>query len=242
MYDAKKRGAGAVDDGDSSCAVCLAEFRDGETLRLLPRCGHAFHRGCIDTWLHTHVNCPLCCAPTLLPPPPIPTPRRARPRPRQGMSQREILAPSVAFKPRRPQAPANRSAPSSGPHRWWRYCGGHGRTSRSGRGRGRAAGLRAGAVAGAMAVAWTSDGASLVGTSDEEDEEADAGVHHVWYIRTKGLDERAIAAITAVVYDAKKCGAGAVDDGDSSGAVCLAEFRDGETLRLLPRCGHAFHR
>ncbi|OEL14942.1 hypothetical protein BAE44_0024039 [Dichanthelium oligosanthes] len=66
-----------------------------------------------------------------------------------------------------------------------------------------------------MAAAWTSDGASLAGTSDEEDEEADAVVHHVWYIRTKGLDECAIAAIAAVVYDAKKRGAGA--------------------------CGHAFH-
>uniref|UniRef100_A0A0A9BE89 RING-type E3 ubiquitin transferase n=1 Tax=Arundo donax TaxID=35708 RepID=A0A0A9BE89_ARUDO len=82
---------------------------------------------------------------------------------------------------------------------------------------------------------------------DEEEEEevdgGDGGVHHVWYIRTKGLDERAIAAIAAVVYDAKKRG-GALGggDGDGSCAVCLAEFRDGETLRLLPRCCHAFHR
>ncbi|CAL4991597.1 unnamed protein product [Urochloa decumbens] len=79
----------------------------------------------------------------------------------------------------------------------------------------------------------------------EEDEEA--GVHHVWYIRTKGLDERAIAAIAAVVYDAgsKKLGGAGEGDGggdDGSCAVCLAEFRHGETLRLLPRCGHAFHR
>ncbi|CAO2149697.1 unnamed protein product [Urochloa humidicola] len=76
-----------------------------------------------------------------------------------------------------------------------------------------------------------------------EEDSDEGGVHHVWYIRTKGLDERTIAAIAAVVYDAgdkKKSGGGKDDDG--SCAVCLGEFRHGETLRLLPRCGHAFHR
>uniref|UniRef100_A0A0D9XU32 RING-type E3 ubiquitin transferase n=1 Tax=Leersia perrieri TaxID=77586 RepID=A0A0D9XU32_9ORYZ len=62
VYDAKKSGVA----GGGGCAVCLAEFRDGETLRLLPRCRHAFHRGCIDTWLRAHVNCPLCRAPVIV--------------------------------------------------------------------------------------------------------------------------------------------------------------------------------
>ncbi|KAM0893665.1 hypothetical protein ACQ4PT_024951 [Festuca glaucescens] len=46
--------------GAADCSVCLGEFSDGELLRLLPKCGHAFHVPCIDTWLRAHVNCPLC--------------------------------------------------------------------------------------------------------------------------------------------------------------------------------------
>lgn len=44
------------------CAVCLSEFGDNETLRLLPKCNHVFHPGCIDVWLAYHNTCPLCRA------------------------------------------------------------------------------------------------------------------------------------------------------------------------------------
>ncbi|KAK3438303.1 hypothetical protein EUGRSUZ_C02915 [Eucalyptus grandis] len=42
------------------CAVCINRFEDSETLRLLPRCKHAFHSNCIDQWLKSHSSCPLC--------------------------------------------------------------------------------------------------------------------------------------------------------------------------------------
>lgn len=46
----------------TECSVCLNEFQEDETLRLLPKCNHAFHIPCIDTWLRSHTNCPLCRA------------------------------------------------------------------------------------------------------------------------------------------------------------------------------------
>ncbi|BFG36157.1 hypothetical protein CerSpe_224310 [Prunus speciosa] len=45
---------------DGICAVCLCEFKDGEAIRVLPECMHLFHAGCIDMWLSSHSNCPLC--------------------------------------------------------------------------------------------------------------------------------------------------------------------------------------
>ncbi|CAN4106749.1 unnamed protein product [Withania somnifera] len=44
------------------CSVCLTEFEEDESLRLMPKCSHAFHVPCIDTWLSSHMNCPVCRA------------------------------------------------------------------------------------------------------------------------------------------------------------------------------------
>ncbi|KAK3041330.1 hypothetical protein RJ639_002311 [Escallonia herrerae] len=42
------------------CAVCLSEFQEAEKLRLIPNCSHVFHIDCIDVWLQSNANCPLC--------------------------------------------------------------------------------------------------------------------------------------------------------------------------------------
>ncbi|KAF8074307.1 hypothetical protein N665_1115s0023 [Sinapis alba] len=55
-----RKGDGFVESSD--CSVCLSEFQENERLRLLPECSHAFHVACIDTWLKSHSNCPLCRA------------------------------------------------------------------------------------------------------------------------------------------------------------------------------------
>ncbi|OIT37373.1 PREDICTED: E3 ubiquitin-protein ligase ATL6-like [Nicotiana attenuata] len=44
------------------CAVCLNEFEDEDTLRLLPNCCHVFHPECIDAWLAFRTTCPVCRA------------------------------------------------------------------------------------------------------------------------------------------------------------------------------------
>ncbi|GJV94025.1 RING-H2 finger protein ATL8-like protein [Tanacetum coccineum] len=44
----------------SDCAICLAEYIQGDEIRVLPQCGHGFHVGCIDKWLGSHSSCPSC--------------------------------------------------------------------------------------------------------------------------------------------------------------------------------------
>ncbi|OIW08016.1 hypothetical protein TanjilG_20117 [Lupinus angustifolius] len=48
--------------GSLECAVCLNDFKDYDTLRLLPKCNHVFHPSCIDSWLCSQVTCPVCRA------------------------------------------------------------------------------------------------------------------------------------------------------------------------------------
>ncbi|KAL7093395.1 hypothetical protein ACP275_11G038700 [Erythranthe tilingii] len=44
----------------SQCYICLAEYEDGDKIRILP-CHHEFHMSCVDKWLkEIHGVCPLC--------------------------------------------------------------------------------------------------------------------------------------------------------------------------------------
>lgn len=46
---------------NTMCSICIEEFEDGETVRLLPRCGHGFHTECILPWLTERQGCcPFC--------------------------------------------------------------------------------------------------------------------------------------------------------------------------------------
>ncbi|GLU12394.1 hypothetical protein SLE2022_290790 [Rubroshorea leprosula] len=47
-------------DSVMECAVCLSEFEESESGRILPKCNHSFHIECIDMWFHSHSTCPLC--------------------------------------------------------------------------------------------------------------------------------------------------------------------------------------
>ncbi|KAM1126034.1 RING-H2 finger protein ATL54-like [Malus sylvestris] len=48
--------------GDGTCPVCIEKFKEGEYFRTLPECKHSFHAACIDMWLYSHPNCPVCRA------------------------------------------------------------------------------------------------------------------------------------------------------------------------------------
>ncbi|KAJ7548629.1 hypothetical protein O6H91_07G020200 [Diphasiastrum complanatum] len=92
----------------TECSVCLSEFQDHEHLRLLPKCGHAFHLPCIDTWLNSHSNCPLCRAPIFLiqqAPPNAAPPNSAARQPQQE------ITPSYEPQPPHESAPDQRSSP-----------------------------------------------------------------------------------------------------------------------------------
>lgn len=56
----------------TDCPICLAEFMDGDKVRVLPKCHHGFHVRCIDTWLVSRSSCPTCRQSLLEPPPPAP--------------------------------------------------------------------------------------------------------------------------------------------------------------------------
>ncbi|BAF08351.1 RING-H2 finger protein ATL39 [Oryza sativa Japonica Group] len=82
--------AAALGGGEAECAVCLSGMQDGDAVRALPGCGHAFHAGCVDAWLRAHGTCPVCRArPAVPPPPPAKPPCLKAPEPAAAAAGRQ---------------------------------------------------------------------------------------------------------------------------------------------------------
>lgn len=45
---------------NSSCSICLGDYKENDVLRLLHDCGHLYHVACVDPWLRLHSTCPIC--------------------------------------------------------------------------------------------------------------------------------------------------------------------------------------
>ncbi|MED6218919.1 RING-H2 finger protein atl67 [Stylosanthes scabra] len=57
---------------NTTCSICLCEYKDSEMLRMMPECRHYFHVCCLDSWLRLNGSCPVCRNSPL--PTPQPTP------------------------------------------------------------------------------------------------------------------------------------------------------------------------
>ena len=74
------RRGGSAAAAAAECAVCLGAVEEGETVRALPCCPHAFHARCVDAWLRLRPTCPLCRADVPVPARPTAPRRRHVPR------------------------------------------------------------------------------------------------------------------------------------------------------------------
>ncbi|KAJ8763416.1 hypothetical protein K2173_002299 [Erythroxylum novogranatense] len=81
VYTAKTSSFHKANGNGRDCAVCLLEFEDNDYVRTLPVCSHAFHVDCIDIWLRSHANCPMCRAGIFRPESPFVSVMAARIRP-----------------------------------------------------------------------------------------------------------------------------------------------------------------
>lgn len=56
----------------SSCAICYDDYTDGDMLSSSAKCGHLFHKACLDKWLSHKQECPACrCTISVKSSPPI---------------------------------------------------------------------------------------------------------------------------------------------------------------------------
>jgi hypothetical protein len=50
----------ALAELENPCTVCQDVIAEGDELRRLTHCNHAFHKYCIDRWYQRNVHCPVC--------------------------------------------------------------------------------------------------------------------------------------------------------------------------------------
>ncbi|KAJ6350066.1 hypothetical protein OIU78_006284 [Salix suchowensis] len=50
---------------ETSCAICLEEYRRADKVGKIRNCGHGYHVGCIKKWLSMKNMCPICKAPAV---------------------------------------------------------------------------------------------------------------------------------------------------------------------------------
>ncbi|XP_004145311.1 RING-H2 finger protein ATL63 [Cucumis sativus] len=64
VYESEEKKCAAA-AAAMECVICLSEFEERELGRRLPKCRHGFHLECIDMWLNSHANCPVCREPVI---------------------------------------------------------------------------------------------------------------------------------------------------------------------------------
>ncbi|CAJ1976600.1 unnamed protein product [Sphenostylis stenocarpa] len=62
----KAKLCSSTSSSSSSCSICLMDYKDCDSLRVLPACGHFFHVKCVDPWLRINLTCPVCRTPITL--------------------------------------------------------------------------------------------------------------------------------------------------------------------------------
>ena len=84
--DSTSRGSQRSSNGNPLCPICLEEVIESENNKKVLHCNHTFHANCINRWLTTRNQCPVCRrrVPSrprgrMIPPPPRVT-RRSIPR------------------------------------------------------------------------------------------------------------------------------------------------------------------
>ena len=48
-----------LNEENKKCIICLENFKEGDEGIFLP-CFHLFHKDCVNEWLKSHNDCPVC--------------------------------------------------------------------------------------------------------------------------------------------------------------------------------------